>query len=154
MTAPAKYTVSILNAKTNTWRTTTETSLAACVALTLGLTTMWNVRLNRVTQACQESTQGNEYLESKFGESFTWYGKKYNHAKRSLFCRWLAKYDGDDASMQMNDIERTGLRHAWRMSDTDLVAQIKYGPFWLAHSLCNAEELFRVSPSIKASDVW
>jgi len=54
----AMYTVSILNSITGQWRTTTESTLSACVQLTLGLSTTWILMENNVGMTASDIVRG------------------------------------------------------------------------------------------------
>lgn len=117
------YTVHIYSQTTKQWRTTTETTLAACVALTLGLATRWLVRWH-----CQDN------LEQRFGTgqpgngcpiAITWTtqhaARKYAHARRSLLCRW-SKRGKDVKTAQL----RSELRWLYSRPDWELWLEVKH----------------------------
>jgi hypothetical protein len=92
-----KYVVSIRNAKTKQWRDSHETSLAACVALTLGLGTMFLIIRCEDHAEIDNSAGFNRWLPTLRKRSVLHPNdidlrKRYLHARRSLFALWMKAF--------------------------------------------------------------
>lgn len=135
------YTVSILNQRTGQWQSTTETTLSACVCLTLGLVTQWVISnpigMNSQYIVCSGNITSKHVLpniglcgwaeNNKSHPGFVTYlhknGKKrYQHALRSLLCRWISRMASKTV---LPSDDRTQLRHIMRLSDNAFYAQIQ-----------------------------
>jgi hypothetical protein len=93
--AATKFIVSIRNAKTGQWRDSHETSLAACVALTLGLGTLF-VIVRCEDHAEIDNAKGFNQIDrtiravnNPLDQDLR---KRYEHAKRSLIAKWMKNY--------------------------------------------------------------
>ena len=123
------YTVSIYNQKSGQWRSTTEKTLSACVCLTMGLVTHWQiVAVDGQTIRWGIAPNGVANCWRRYDASIVGIhvdamnlAKRYCHAKRALLCRWVSSLASKTVLLTH---EREQLRYIMRLNDQAYYAQI------------------------------
>ena len=110
------YTVSILNQKSGQWRSTTETTIAACVCLTMGLVTEWIVTQQNVGMTASDIVKGTG------GDVYPKTTARYRHSLRSLLSRWVSSLASKTV---LPSDDRNQLRHIMRLSDSAFLAKMR-----------------------------
>jgi hypothetical protein len=110
------FTVSVLDSN-GQWQTTTESTLSACVKLTLGLECRWAIHSRELEY---KNLQAQLLASSECRSD----QRRYDHTLRSLIQRWVKRVTKTSPMLLLSsDCDK--LRYWFRLSDTELLRILK-----------------------------